>query len=91
LRLATLRALLAFHRRHPDAISQPAFGGRRWHPVVLPPAAFAELRCSRAHTLKEFLQQTDLPSFERPMDDAGLELDLDDPADYRNLAPPPVE
>jgi CTP:molybdopterin cytidylyltransferase MocA len=87
LRPATLRALLAFHRRHPDAISQPAFGGRRFHPVVLPPAAFAGLRRSGARTLKEFLRQTDLPSFECPTDDAGLALDLDAPADYQNLSP----
>jgi CTP:molybdopterin cytidylyltransferase MocA len=87
LRPATLRALLAFHGRQADAISQPAFGGRRFHPVVLPRAALAELRRSRAPTLKEFLRHTEVPVLACEIEDPGLALDLDHAADYRKLSP----
>jgi molybdenum cofactor cytidylyltransferase len=85
LRTATLRALLAFHRRHPQAVCQPAFGGQRRHPVVLPRAVFLALRRSGARTLKEFL--TALPHLECPIEDSGLNFDLDYPEDYQKLSP----
>jgi CTP:molybdopterin cytidylyltransferase MocA len=87
LRAASLRALLSFHRRHPGSITQPAYGGRRHHPVILPREAFLELRTSRARTLKEFLRQTGVPVFECPIADPGLALDLDFPQDYQRLVP----
>src|SRR4029077_11529899 len=58
LRPETLRALLAFHREHADAICQPVYDGHSRHPVLLPCRAFDELKDSRAKTLKEFLKQT---------------------------------
>jgi molybdenum cofactor cytidylyltransferase len=82
LRPDTLRVLLAFHRKHPAAICQPAYGGRPRHPVLLPRSAFAELQHARAETLKEFLQQTSCPIMELPIEDPGLMLDLDQPGDY---------
>ncbi len=87
LRMATLRALLAFQRKHPQAICQPAFEGQRCHPVVLPRDAFLELRQSAARTLKEFLEQTAAPHMECSINDCGLPLDLDYPVDYRKLSP----
>ena len=82
LRLETLRALLAFHQENPDAVCQPTHGGRARHPVLLPRAAFAGLRNTRAETLKEFLQQTSCRLAGHPLADAGLALDLDHPQDY---------
>lgn len=82
LKTDTLCALLAFHREHPDAICQPAYGGRARHPVLLPRPAIAELQSSRVETLKDFLRQTSCPIMEHPVEDPGLELDLDHPADY---------
>lgn len=82
LRLATLHALLDFHRDHAEAVCQPAYGGRARHPVVLPRRAFAELRHSRAETLQGFLRHTSCPLATCPADDAGLGLDLDRPEDY---------
>lgn len=91
LRRATLRALLDFHRGHPDAICRPAFGGRARHPVLLPRRAFAGLRHSRAGTLKEFLRDAPGPLAECPLADPGLAVDLDRPEDYaealRDFAP----
>jgi CTP:molybdopterin cytidylyltransferase MocA len=84
---ATLRALLEFHRRQPQAICQPAYGGRRRHPVILPRAAFGELRLSPAASLKDFLQRTTIPIIECPIDDSSLTLDLDWPQDYARLLP----
>jgi molybdenum cofactor cytidylyltransferase len=82
LKTETLRALLAFHREHSDTICQPSHAGHARHPVLLPRAAFSELRCSRAETLKDFLQQTFSQRIEHPLADPGLELDLDHPEDY---------
>jgi len=87
LRMATLRALLAFQRKHPQAVCQPAFGGHRRHPVILPRDAFLELRRSGARTLKEFLRQTAVPLLECPAKDCGLSFDLDFPEDYERWTP----
>jgi CTP:molybdopterin cytidylyltransferase MocA len=78
----TLRALLAFQREHPDAICQPVYAEHTRHPVLLPRRAFAELKDSRAETLKGFLKQTSCPVVKCSIDDAGLALDLDRPEDY---------
>jgi len=54
----TLRGLVAFQRNHAASICQPFHGGHGCHPVLLPRAAFEELKVSPAGTLKSFLQQT---------------------------------
>ncbi|HEY3863547.1 MAG TPA: nucleotidyltransferase family protein [Verrucomicrobiae bacterium] len=87
LRAATLRSLLKCHCKHPEAVCQPVFAGHRCHPVVLPRAAFLALHDCPARTLKEFLHQTDVPSVECSVDDSGLMLDMDYPADYKKLSP----
>ena len=78
----TLRALLRFGSAHPDNICQPMRKGRPRHPVLLPEKAFVALRNSPAGNLKEFLQsrQNEKAGFES--DDAGLDFDMDEPADY---------
>jgi molybdenum cofactor cytidylyltransferase len=86
LRMETLRALLSFYRRHPQSICQPAFEGRRRHPVLLPRDAFLELRHTGASTLKDFLQQSTFPHMECPIKDSGLSRDLDFPKDYERLS-----
>lgn len=85
LRLATLRKLLAFYRKHPDAICQPELEGHGRHPVLLPEPAFGELRRTRARTLKQFLKETCCPSVHCPIKDPGLSLDMDTEADYIRL------
>jgi CTP:molybdopterin cytidylyltransferase MocA len=82
LRLETLEILLQTFAQTPQAICQPEFGGCGRHPVILPRAAFAGLRDSRAETLKEFLNQTALPLNKCSIPDPGLALDLDSPQDY---------
>jgi len=82
LRPDTLRALLAFHRRHAGAICQPVYGGHARHPVLLPRRAFDALKQSPAQTLNDFLKQTCCQRVKRSVEDSGLALDLDWPEDY---------
>lgn len=81
VRLETLRALLEFAAAHPESICQPAYQGRRRHPVILPKRAFTALSHSKAEHLKQFLQDfSSVASCE--VNDPGLNLDLDTPEDY---------
>jgi molybdenum cofactor cytidylyltransferase len=82
LRSDTLSALLQFAARHPTSICQPGRHGRPRHPVLLPKADFAQLRDSRHIHLKQFLQESAPRVQLCELDDAGLDLDLDDPSDY---------
>jgi molybdenum cofactor cytidylyltransferase len=82
VRTETLRRLLAFSAMRPGVIRQPAQGGHRRHPVVLPRAAFLELADTPAPTLRDFLQTKPHALALCPIDDPGLELDMDYPADY---------
>jgi CTP:molybdopterin cytidylyltransferase MocA len=79
---ATLRALLDFARRKPENICQPGRAGRARHPVFLPKTAFQKLGGSKDATLKEFLDQMRAKVRLIELDDPGLDLDLDCPADY---------
>jgi molybdenum cofactor cytidylyltransferase len=80
LRPATLHALLRFSAAHPAKVSQPSRAGRPRHPVVLPRTAFLDLAQSPARHLKQFLASFHPATCE--LDDPGLDLDLDSPADY---------
>ena len=81
----TLRQLLAFHAAHASAICQPEFDGHTRHPVILPRAAFALVKGSRAATLKDVLKQIPVPRVQCAVTDAGLALDMDTPEDYKQL------
>ena len=83
LRHKTLRALLKFAAVHRQQICQPSWRGRPRHPVIVPKAAFEQLKESQEEDLKKFL--TALPSGVAlcDLDDPGLDRDLDTPADYR--------
>lgn len=85
LNLGTLRQLLAYHSAHADAICQPEFDGHTRHPVILPRAAFVELKNSPAPTLKDFLKLVAVPRVQCSVADAGLSLDMDTPEDYKQL------
>jgi molybdenum cofactor cytidylyltransferase len=80
LRPASLQALLALSANHSESVCQPARGGRRRHPVLLPRTVFVELSSSSAVDLKDFLAPYEIKTFES--DDPGLDLDIDRPADY---------
>ncbi len=80
LRQATLQALVRFSAAHPAQVCQPSRAARPRHPVFLPKAAFLDLAASPAAHLMEFLASFHIALCE--LDDPGLDLDLDCPADY---------
>ena len=82
LQPATLAALADFTFRHPGKICQPVRRGHARHPVILPAEAFAALKDSNDETLKQFLQRKSASVQWVELDDPGLDLDLDHPADY---------
>ena len=83
LRTDTLRELLEFHAANADAICQPQFGDHGRHPLILPRAAFAGLKTSRAESLKDFLKAVSCRRAVFATNDSGLALDLDTPDDYQ--------
>jgi molybdenum cofactor cytidylyltransferase len=82
LRLETLRALLQFSATQPGRVCQPRRLGHLRHPVILPKEVFRQLAQTSAPTLKEFLKPISGEIAACDIDDAGLDLDLDTPADY---------
>lgn len=78
----TLRRLLEFAGTHAGQVVQPSRNGRGRHPVILPAAIVERLKTSTAENLKQFLITSGVPVARCEMDDPGLDLDLDEPADY---------
>jgi molybdenum cofactor cytidylyltransferase len=77
---ATLEAVTRWSALHPSLVCQPTFASHRRHPVLLPCSIFLSAANSTASTLKDFLAPA--PATYCPVDDPGLELDLDCPEDY---------
>jgi molybdenum cofactor cytidylyltransferase len=82
LQLETLRALLQFSATQPGRVCQPCRLGHLRHPVILPKEIFRQLAQTSAPTLKEFLKTISGEIAACDLDDQGLDLDLDTPADY---------
>jgi len=82
LRAEALQALLDFGAANPDKICQPWRNGRPRHPVLLPKSAFAALRNGPATDLNQFLEARAEEAAGFEADDAGLDFDIDTPADY---------
>ncbi len=82
LQPSTLRTLIDFARNHPEKILQPGRQGRPRHPVLLPETAFRKLGPELETTLKQFLQSMSADVELVESDDPGLDLDIDEPADY---------
>lgn len=86
LQESSLRQLLDSAKRQPEAVCQPAFGGRAGHPVILPRSVFHELPATPATTLKDFLNLLTAPRVQPEVSDSKLSLDMDTPEDYRRLS-----
>ena len=84
LRQGTLQTLLDSGAANPNRICQPLRGGRRRHPVLLPKAAFAGLKDCAVADLKQFLEYHENEWAGYESDDAGLDFDMDTPADYEH-------
>jgi molybdenum cofactor cytidylyltransferase len=86
-----LRQLVEFAALHPESVSQPSFRNKPRHPVILPAQLFHQLANSSHPNLREFLQASTATRARCPFDDAALDLDIDQPADYQKalrLFPP---
>ena len=82
LRRQTLQQVLALCRLNPDKICQPAYLGHRRHPVLMPKSVFHQLAESDASDLKAFLAAMPEQIVSCSVEDPGLDLDIDRPADY---------
>ncbi len=82
VRPQTLRVLVDFAMLHPNCICQPSRDHRGRHPVILPAGPFGALRISREENLKRFLSLRSDEIARCEIDDPGLDLDMDMPADY---------
>lgn len=82
LRQETLRTVLALCVANPDKVCQPAYLGRPRHPVVLPKAVFGRIAPADTPDLKSFLAGLPGRVLACDVEDPGLDLDIDYPADY---------
>lgn len=79
----TLQAVVNFASQLPASICQPSRNGRPRHPIFLPRDIFRQVAGANSETMKEFLQTNRERVRMLDVDDAGLDLDLDTPADYQ--------
>lgn len=82
LRLETRRAVIEWATMHPQRVCQPVRLGHFRHPVVMPKSVFAQLAASPAPNLKSFLAALPEPVTGCPVEDVGLDVDIDTPGDY---------
>jgi len=82
VRLETLEHLIDFAADHPVSVCQPSRHGHGKHPVILRMDAFSRLKDSRVVNLREFLGASERAAARCELDDPGLDIDLDEPADY---------
>ena len=80
---ATMQALCAAHEAAPQAIIIPTCNGRQGHPTLFPRAILAEL--TPAATLRDLVKKEPTRVLRVPVEDEGIFLDMDTPADYEAL------
>jgi len=83
LHLRTLQAIIEFSSKHPDKICLPYHAGHRRHPVLLPRPFWLQLASCTDQDLKAFLDRNREQVVTCRIDDPGLDLDIDYPADYQ--------
>lgn len=82
VQFSTLEAVVVAVANHPDKIVQPCRRLRPRHPVLMPRKYFNELRSTSTVTLRQYLQMRSTEIELIQVDDAGLDFDIDTPADY---------
>ncbi len=80
--LSTFQTLEESFRQNPDSILQPAYEGRRGHPVILLRAIAEEFLHSDYESLKLFLSEKEGLRVSVDVDDPGVMTDLDTPEEY---------
>ena len=80
--VATIRALLGAAAAEPSAVHVPTFQHVRGHPAIFPTALAAHLEAARpGEGARDVLSRLGTTVREHPMDEAGVTVDLDTPAD----------
>jgi molybdenum cofactor cytidylyltransferase len=82
LQSSTLQTVIQAAAMRLDRIVQPSRLGCARHPVVIPETSFRELAAAPVDTLRQFLQSRAAQVELVELDDAGLNLDIDEPRDY---------
>ena len=77
----SVQSLTAAHRRRPDAVLIPVYGGRRGHPALFPAALIGEVLAGR--TLREVQEAHRARVVEWEVPDDGVLFDMDTWEDYR--------
>ena len=81
----TLQAISRFASAHRGNICQPARRGRPRHPVVLPAEIFRQLAVAPVEDMRQFLRMNADRVALCELEDDGLDLDIDAPADYERV------
>ena len=82
--VSTIKALLTEFRGFSDHVIKPVYHGRAGHPVVLPEHLFPIIqRAPGATTLREVLGQTGVQVRYVDVDDGGVLVNVNTPADLR--------
>lgn len=80
---ATVARLLTTHAQSPRQIIVPTHGGRRGHPLLIPPSLIGELQnLDSTHGLKQLLEHYPDRIMEVEVIDAGVVYNLNTPGDY---------
>lgn len=86
VRPQTVRRLMAAFRDTSASVCYPTFSGRRGHPTLVDTGLDPDIQqWSGAGGLRAFLRRCDAQSFEVPVADEAVLLDLDSPDDYRHM------
>ena len=80
---ATAQAICATHVATPQAIIIPTCNNRQGHPTLFPRATLDEL--TPEITLRDLVKKDPERVWRIPVDDEGIFLDMDTPADYEAL------
>jgi molybdenum cofactor cytidylyltransferase len=80
---ATVQAICAAHVATPQAIIIPTCNNRQGHPTLFPRAILDEL--TSTNTLRDVVKRDATRVLRLPVEDEGIFLDMDTPADYEAL------
>lgn len=84
VRVATIKTLQTVFAGFPDHVIKPVYRGRTGHPIILPKTVFhAVLEASGIMTLREVLMQAGVEVRYVEVDDEGVLVNVNTPADIR--------
>ena len=82
LRKRTVQKLIAWSEAHPDRIIQPAYAGRRGHPIFIPRKYVKPIVNGQAKSLRDALRVLQTGRSSLTVDDPGILFDVDTPEDF---------